>query len=182
MRRGAKVKHGTHLAIVVLAVGCVGPPPTVPDRVVPEPVSEPQALGFVVRSITISADAMSIPDERMSQLEAHGVLQRLDNELMARLAAIGRFGESGQLRLEISVSRFRLRTAGTAAWVVLTGRDIMGADVTVAGPGRSDEFFTSTTSLRGEGLAPGFEVTRLDRLTETLARRIVEQLDELEGG
>ena len=127
---GNTVKCRAPLGLGLLVLGCLGqvPPPVVPDRVVPDQAVQAQDPGSVVRSISVVADKTSLSAEKITRLESHGTLQRLDNALMAQLAAVGRFGTSGQLELQVRQTRFRLRTAAGALWDGLAGPDLLDAE------------------------------------------------------
>jgi hypothetical protein len=126
--------------------------------------------GQTIGEIIVALDAEQLPPDAIDLLERYELVRRLDGEIRESL----RSGD-GDLDVHVKVIGVRLRSNGTAIWWgFMAGGDWITVDVNVTQNGQSIKRFQTGTSTALGGMIFGGLTSRIDRMTNTLGKRIAE--------
>lgn len=128
-----------------------------------------------VGSITISISDSLEPERRTRFDKAEGS-SRLGRAVEAELTRAGRFNRESPRTLEVQVTRYRMRSGATVVWLgIMAGSDLLEVKVTARDGDRIVREYS--TGAASAGAYKGLDqVSRLENLVSTLAKRIVEEL------
>jgi hypothetical protein len=161
---------GMGVACVALAACSSGRSPA------PGAAPFPATGGGTASDVVITVDASRLPPDRRAAFDALSGGARLEACLREQMRKQGR-GPAASAQLDVVVTAFRLRSTATSVWFgAMAGGDVLDVDVVVKSDGQEvRRFKTGAGQIRGGLIAPSSE-GRFERLTETTAERVVEQL------
>jgi hypothetical protein len=130
--------------------------------------------GGQVGAIEIRLDDALNADQR-EVIAQYQAIEHLETELKLALEKRSAWSPEGELRVDVTLDHFRLRTNNANVWLgSMAGADSLSVIVSVAQQGQPLKTFdTNTSSIQGGLMMPGRTV-RLQRLIVELAKRIAD--------
>ncbi len=161
------------LLAATAAVACGG---RAPEAAADEPPAPSVFLdGSKVGGVEVTYDGLE-PD-RVERLEAYEGPRLIREGVESKLAAVGNLDPAGALDVTIELDKFRLRSSASAFWWgAAAGVDQIIVTVRVSKNGEEVKSFSTNTSTVLGGIAYAGGGRRMQRLTDSLAERIVARL------
>jgi len=140
------------------------------------PTAAPTTGGGAAPDVAITVDASRLPADRRATFDRLSGSARFETALRDQMLKQGR-RPAPSAQVDVVVTAFRLRSTATSVWFgAMAGGDVLDVDVVVKGDGQEvRRFKTGAGQIRGGLIAPSAE-GRFERLTDTTAERVVNQL------
>ena len=127
--------------------------------------------GSKISSVTISADKESVSGVQRESLEKNHIIENLKEALMNALESKKRVSSDGTLRLDIIITRHRLRSeVNKVMFGIAAGSDVIEVDVLVLKDGVPNREFTAKGS-------DASSTTTVAKLIDVLKWDIVKKLE-----
>jgi len=132
--------------------------------------------GGAAPDVAITVDASRLPADRRATFDRLSGSARFETALRDQMLKQGR-RPAPSAQVDVVVTAFRLRSTATSVWFgAMAGGDVLDVDVVVKSDGQEvRRFKTGAGQIRGGLIAPSAE-GRFERLTDTTAERVVNQL------
>jgi hypothetical protein len=135
------------------------------------------ALSGRVSSVTVTSDSVLSDRRRVyDELDADRAIEKA---IISRLVEDGHFDESGDTRVSVRITEFRLRSAGSAFWAgFMAGVDMLDGEVDIQQGEDSNNRYTFKLSSSEEWYFKYGAAARFRSLANELAEKITTLFED----